>query len=219
MYSNVASALTSTCKSSTASIEIEQMEIKPIKVKLIKIELTEVKLMNIESAELKLTKIESIDIKLVELELTKIESANVLVEIDEKTKIRLAITKLNRMLKKDNNQIDKGVRVYLQALLQYLQLRYYYGTKLDKMIKDNYDKFTKVLSLIDNKRISIKFSMNPKVLKKYVENKKLEPVFIKYDNKDLTKLVEKNIPLKKKQHCVITYNETTLVTNNDEKTE
>ncbi|CAG8631646.1 211_t:CDS:1, partial [Cetraspora pellucida] len=54
------------------------------------------------------------------------EISSYISEIDKKTKVRLAIEKLDEMLKKDNNQMDKDIKVHLQALLQYLQLRYYY---------------------------------------------------------------------------------------------
>ncbi|CAG8744116.1 6676_t:CDS:2 [Dentiscutata erythropus] len=47
--------------------------------------------------------------------------------------------------------------------------------------------------------------------------KKLEPILLEYEDEDLTKLVEKEIPPKVKQHCVITHDETTLSANNDEK--
>ncbi|CAG8655385.1 11917_t:CDS:2 [Gigaspora rosea] len=127
----------------------------------------DVELMNMESAELVLTKVESAELE-VEL-----------LEVDEKTKIRLAIEELDRMLKKDNNQMDKGIR----------------GREIIK-----HDVL--ITSLIDNERIFMK---------------ELEPVLIEYD-KDLTKLVEKNIPSKKKRHCVITHDETTLVANSNEKT-
>ncbi|CAG8604023.1 15659_t:CDS:2, partial [Cetraspora pellucida] len=68
----------------------------------------------------------SIEIELVELK------ADVSVKIDKKMKIKLAIEKLDVILKKDNNLINKGVKVRMQAALQYLQLRYYYGqTKIN----------------------------------------------------------------------------------------
>ncbi|CAG8580316.1 12798_t:CDS:2, partial [Racocetra fulgida] len=72
-------------------------------------------------------------------------------DIDERTKMMLAIEELDRMLKKDNNQMDKG------------------------------------------------------------------PVLLEYDDEDLIKLVEKEIPPEEKRHCVITHDETTLSTNDDEK--
>ncbi|CAG8749174.1 3665_t:CDS:2, partial [Racocetra fulgida] len=111
MHSNVASASTSTCELSTelfASMEVEPMEVEPEPMEM---ELTEVRSMDVESAELGLTEVES----------------DVSVKIDEKTKMRLAIEELDGMLKKDNNQMDKGVRVRLQASLQYLRLKYYHG--------------------------------------------------------------------------------------------
>ncbi|CAG8832648.1 33587_t:CDS:1, partial [Gigaspora margarita] len=100
--------------------------------------------------------------------------------------MRLAIEKLDGILKKDDNKMDNGVRVRLQASLQYLWLRYqgqtrinasttissslgwgdykaqYIGTwaqnwiKWQKLSKENHDKFTKVSSLFDNERISMK---------------------------------------------------------------
>ncbi|CAG8848718.1 1526_t:CDS:2, partial [Gigaspora margarita] len=45
----------------------------------------------------------------------------------------------------------------------------------------------------------------------------LEPLLLEYDNKDLTMLIEKDIPLEEKRHCVITHDETTLSANDDEK--
>ncbi|CAG8634544.1 6829_t:CDS:2, partial [Gigaspora rosea] len=200
MYSKVVSASTSTCESSTelfASIEIEPMEVEPMEAKLIEVEpmeaepmeaeLMDVELMDMESAELGLTEVE-----LAELGLTEVESS----EIDEKAKMRLAIEELDMVLKKDNNQMDKGVRVCLQTSLQYLRLRYYHNQnrinasttiasslgwedykarcigawaqnwiKWRKLPKDNRGKFTKIMLYLR----SHKFSVNLKVLKKYVE--------------------------------------------------
>ncbi|CAG8782765.1 8256_t:CDS:2 [Dentiscutata erythropus] len=48
--------------------------------------------------------------------------------------------------------------------------------------------------------------------------KELEPILLEYCDEDLTKLLEKDIPLGEKRHCVITHNEMTLSTNDDEKT-
>ena len=48
--------------------------------------------------------------------------------------------------------------------------------------------------------------------------KELEPVLVEYDDKDLSKLVEKDISPEQKRHCVITHDETTLNANDDKKT-
>ncbi|CAG8518085.1 12841_t:CDS:2 [Racocetra fulgida] len=82
IHSKVASVLTSTCKSSTELFV--SIEIKPMEVKLIE-------LMEAEQIEMKLTEVGSMDVELAEL------------EIDKKTKMRLAIEKLDRILKKNNN--------------------------------------------------------------------------------------------------------------------
>ncbi|CAG8785838.1 38770_t:CDS:2, partial [Gigaspora margarita] len=51
-------------------------------------------------------------------------------DIDKRTKMRLAIEELDGMLKTDDNKMDKGIRVCLQASLQYLQLRYQDQTRI-----------------------------------------------------------------------------------------
>ncbi|CAG8799115.1 27963_t:CDS:2, partial [Gigaspora margarita] len=173
MYSNIVSASTSTCESSMALIKIESIEVEPM----------EAEPMEVEPIEAEPIDVELMDMELAELGLTEVELSE------------------------------------------------------QKLPKDNHGKFTKVSSFIDDERISIKiisylrsykFSVNPKVLKKYAKNevfpslgienkttilqyrqtiflpmmKELEPVLIKYDNKDLIKLVEKNILSEKKQHCL-----------------
>ncbi|CAG8844931.1 4611_t:CDS:1, partial [Racocetra persica] len=72
--------MTSTFESSTESIEMESIEMESI---------------GVESAE----------IELIEVESTADLSAEI--DFDERTKMRLAIKKLERTLKKDDNQIDK----------------------------------------------------------------------------------------------------------------
>ncbi|CAG8840862.1 220_t:CDS:2, partial [Gigaspora margarita] len=121
------------------------------------------------------TEVESMEIEPVEL-----------MKVDERTKMRLAIEELDRMLKKDDDKMDKGVRVRLQASLQYLWLRYQGQTRINasitiasslgwgnykaryigawaqnwikwrKLPKENHGKFTKVSSLLDDERISMK---------------------------------------------------------------
>ncbi|KAF0499731.1 hypothetical protein F8M41_020441 [Gigaspora margarita] len=93
------------CKSSTelhTSMEVESME------------LIEVEPVDVES-------VESVEVESVEMEP---------MEMDESTKMRLAIEELDGMLKKDDNKMDNGIRVRLQALLQYLQLRYQGQTRI-----------------------------------------------------------------------------------------
>ncbi|CAG8780733.1 324_t:CDS:2 [Gigaspora margarita] len=46
----------------------------------------------------------------------------------------------------------------------------------------------------------------------------LEPL-LKYDDKDLTILIEKDIPPEEKWHCVITHDKTTLSANDNKKSE
>ena len=153
---------TSTFESSTESIEMESIEVESIEV---------------ESAEM----------ELIEVESTADLSAEI--DLDERTKMRLAIEELERTLKKDDNQMDKGVRVRLQASLQYLRLRYQGQTRISasttiasslgwgdykarcigawaqnwikwrKLPKENRGKFTKVSSLLDDERISMKVYM------------------------------------------------------------
>ncbi|CAG8782764.1 8255_t:CDS:2, partial [Dentiscutata erythropus] len=58
------------------------------------------------------------------------------IDINEKTKIRLAIEELDGMLKKDNNQMDKGVRV-LKQRQPYVRKQLGYGLEnLDGNIKN-----------------------------------------------------------------------------------
>ncbi|CAG8812468.1 33205_t:CDS:2, partial [Racocetra persica] len=161
---------------------------------------------------------------------------------NEKARMKLAIEELDNLLKKDDGYIDKGTKL-----------------KWRRLPKNNRGKFIKVVSLIDDERISLKimsylrshkFSVNPKVLKEFVENEvflslgikkkttisertvstwlnklewhykewKKEPLLIEYDENDLNKLVEKNIPPNEILHCVITHDETTLAANDDKKT-
>ncbi|CAG8848847.1 11404_t:CDS:1, partial [Racocetra persica] len=127
---NVASALTSTFGLSTElcapteveSIGSESMEVESIEVELVEsmeVELVEsieaelVKSMEtelVESIEMELVKslkaelVESMEVELVE------PTADASAKIDEKTTMRLAIEELDGLLKKNNNQIDKGVR-------------------------------------------------------------------------------------------------------------
>ncbi|CAG8846467.1 33154_t:CDS:1, partial [Racocetra persica] len=129
--SNVASASTSTFGLSTElcapteveSIESESMEVESIEMELV--ESIEVELVESMEAELvesmKTELVESMETELVEsLEAELVESmevelveptADASAEIDEKTTIRLAIEELDGLLKKNDNQIDKGVRV------------------------------------------------------------------------------------------------------------
>ncbi|CAG8838961.1 16003_t:CDS:2, partial [Gigaspora margarita] len=146
-----------------ASIEVVSIEMELIEVELVDVELVE--------------SVESVEVESVEMEL---------VEVNEKTKMRLAIKELDRMLKKYDNKIDNGIRVHLQASLQYLRLRYQGQTRISagtmiasslgwedykvqcigawtqnwikwqKLPKENCGKFMKVSSLLDDERISIK---------------------------------------------------------------
>ncbi|CAG8639935.1 2000_t:CDS:1, partial [Racocetra fulgida] len=121
--SNIVSASTSTCELSTelhASMEMESVEVESMEMELVEMELVEVESVEVKSES-------------IEIGSTTMESAvDALVEkdIDERTKIRLAIEELDRMLKKDDNQIDKGVKIHLQASLQYLWLRYQGQTRI-----------------------------------------------------------------------------------------
>ncbi|CAG8715055.1 29511_t:CDS:2, partial [Racocetra persica] len=160
---------TSTLESSTESIEMESIEMESI---------------GVESAKM----------ELIEVESTADLSAEI--DLDERTKMRLAIEELERTLKKDDNQMDKGVRAQNWI-------------KWQKLPKENCDKFTKVSSLLDDERISMKVLKEKKL---YVRKRhgdglknwasiKLEPVLVEYNDKDLSKLVEKNISPKQKRHC------------------
>ncbi|CAG8600300.1 13801_t:CDS:2, partial [Racocetra fulgida] len=176
-------------------------------------------LIGMESIDVESTEVESIEVESVETESMEGESIEVesleveSLEVDEKTKMRLAIEELDGMLKNDKNQMDKGIRVRLQASLQYLWVRYQGQNRINssttiasslewgdykarcigawaqnwinwqKLPRDNRGKFTKVLGLLDDERISIK---------------ELESVILEYNDKDLTKLVEKNISPEKK---------------------
>ncbi|CAG8846804.1 17948_t:CDS:1, partial [Racocetra persica] len=128
--SNVALASTSTfglptelcAPTEVESIGSELMEVESIEVKLVKsIEVELVKSMEaelVESMETELVEsmetelVESLEAELVEsIEVELVEpTADASAEIDEKTTIRLAIEELDRLLKKIDNQIDKGVR-------------------------------------------------------------------------------------------------------------
>ncbi|CAG8815234.1 20646_t:CDS:2, partial [Racocetra persica] len=101
---------------------------------------------------------------------------------NKKARMKLAIEELDNLLKKDDGHMDKGTKVRLQASLQYLWLRHQGWTKIHASATiasslgwGDY----KVVSLIDDERISLKiisylrsykFSVNPKVLKEFVEN-------------------------------------------------
>ncbi|CAG8807431.1 7158_t:CDS:2, partial [Gigaspora margarita] len=209
------------------------------KVKSMELELESVDVESVESLEVKSVElVKSLEVELVES--LKVESTvDILAEkdIDKRTKIRLAIEELDRMLKTDDNKIDKGIRVRLQASLQYLWLKYQGQTRIgaSTTIAKNRNIFMKVSSLLDNERISMKAlkqkqlyvrkqhgdglencDSNAKNRKKiYIE---LEPVLLEYNDKDLTILIEKDIPLEEKQHCIIIHDETTLSTNDDKKT-
>ncbi|CAG8762124.1 15684_t:CDS:2, partial [Gigaspora rosea] len=109
--------------------------------------------------------------------------------------------------------------------------------KLDQVVKTSKrdrSKFTKVLSLLDNERISMKaLKQKQSYAKKQHGNNlenwdsnangfmlmmsELEPLLLEYDDKDLTILIKKNILFEEKRHCVITHDETTLSANNNEK--
>ncbi|CAG8821010.1 18814_t:CDS:2, partial [Racocetra persica] len=230
---------TSTFKSSTESIEMESIEVESI---------------GVESAEMELIEVESAEMELIEVESTADLFAEI--DLDERTKMRLAIEELERTLKKDDNQMDKGVRVRLQASLQYLRLRYQGQTRISastmiasslgwgdykaqyiaawaqnwikwrKLPKENHGKFTKVSSLLDDERISMKVLKERKLyvrkwhrdgLKNWASIE-LEPVLVEYDDKNLSKFVKKDISSEQKRHCVITHDETTLNANNNKKT-
>ncbi|CAG8673090.1 12154_t:CDS:2, partial [Cetraspora pellucida] len=222
--SNVASALTSTFGLSTelcASTEVESIGSESMEVESIEVELVEsMEVELVESMKTELVKLMETElVESLEAELVK-PTADASAEIDKKTTMRLAIEELDGLLKKNNNQINKGVRVRLQASLQYLRLRYYHDqTKIRasttiwrKLPKDNRGKFTKVSSLLDDERISMKTNSFLPMMKE------LDLVLLEYDDQDLTKLVEKSILPEKKKHCVITHDETTLAANDDKKT-
>ncbi|CAG8756990.1 8353_t:CDS:2, partial [Gigaspora rosea] len=61
--------------------------------------------MEVESIEMELIEVEPVDVESVE----SVESMEP-VEVDERTKMRLAIEELDGMLKKDDNKMDNGVR-------------------------------------------------------------------------------------------------------------
>ncbi|CAG8737051.1 1889_t:CDS:2, partial [Gigaspora rosea] len=99
-----------TCKLSMklhVSTEVESME-KLLEVELVDVESMEsVESVEMESVEsVKMESVDSVEVEPVEVESVEVELA----EVDERTKMRLAIEELDRMLKKDNNKIDKGVR-------------------------------------------------------------------------------------------------------------
>ncbi|CAG8839834.1 4049_t:CDS:2, partial [Racocetra persica] len=187
--SNIASASTSTFGLSTElcvpteveSIGSESMEVESIKVELVEsIELELVESMEaelvesmetelVESMETELVKsletelVESMELELVEL------TADASAKIDEKTTMRLAIEELDGLLKKNDNQIDKGVRTKIRAstmIASSLGWGDYKARcicawaqnwlKWRKLPKDNRGKFTKVSSLLDDERISMK---------------------------------------------------------------
>ncbi|KAF0427900.1 hypothetical protein F8M41_005948 [Gigaspora margarita] len=166
MYSqnfNIVLASTFACKLLTELYESTEVESE-------KVELTEV-----ESTELQITEVEPIVVD------TSIE-----LDVDKKAKLWQAIEDLDGSLKKDNNNINKGTRVRLQASLQYLRLRNMGQNKINasttiasllgwrdykarcihawaqnwlkrrKFPKDNCNKFTKVSSLLDDERILMK---------------------------------------------------------------
>ncbi|CAG8686201.1 20278_t:CDS:2, partial [Racocetra persica] len=186
--SNVASASTSTFGLSTElympteveSIGSESMEVESIEVELVesmKVELVEsmeaelVESMEtelVESMETELVKslkaelVESMKVKLVE------PIADASAEIDEKTTMRLAIEELDGYYH-DQTKIRASTTIASSLGWGDYKARCIY----------NHGKFTKVSSLLDDERISMKimsylrshkFSVNPKVLKQYVEN-------------------------------------------------
>ncbi|CAG8550663.1 41960_t:CDS:2, partial [Gigaspora margarita] len=156
MYSNIVLALTSTCESSIVSIEMELMEVELMKTEPIEAEPIEAKLMDVEL----------MDMELAESELTEVKSS----EVDKKTKMRLVIKKLDGILKKDNNQMDKG------ECKKWRKDIYIDGYKREDVVQYRQTVFLLMI-------------------------KKLKPVLIEYDDKDLTKLIEKKIPSEKKQYC------------------
>ncbi|CAG8762147.1 26002_t:CDS:2, partial [Racocetra persica] len=197
----------------------------------------------IESIEVELIGMESAEIELIEVELTADLFAKI--DLDERTKMRLVIEKLERTLKKDDNQIDKGIKGDYKA-----QCIGAWAQNGENFQKRTVSHFEQIMSYLR----SYKFSMNPKILKNYVENEvflslgierkkticektawrwlkklgwyckewkkdiyELEPVLVEYDDKDLSKLVEKDISPEQKQHCVITHDKTILNANDDKK--
>ncbi|CAG8731773.1 13083_t:CDS:2, partial [Dentiscutata heterogama] len=151
------------------------------------------------------------------------KSADVSVEIDKKTKIRLAIKELDRILKKDNNQMDKGVSSLIDdkrismKIMSYLRSYKFSVNSKEWLRKLRWEcKEWKKYIYVDRHEQEDIVQYRQTVFLPMM--KELEPVLIEYDDKNLTKLVEKNIPPEKKQYCVITYDKTMLVANNDEKT-
>ncbi|CAG8744111.1 6675_t:CDS:2, partial [Dentiscutata erythropus] len=180
-FSNIALASTSTCGSSMElhiSVEMELVEMKSVEVESVEME---------SESEIELTTMESA----VDVSAEK--------DIDERTKIRLAIEELNSMLKKDDNQIDKGVKIRLQGDYK----AQYIGTwaqnwikwqKLPKRIaRFGYNglipcysqslHFGQIISYLR----SHKFSVNSKILKNFVENE----VFPSLDVETKTSICEK----------------------------
>ncbi|CAG8823144.1 17894_t:CDS:2, partial [Racocetra persica] len=97
-----------------------------------------------ESIKMESIKVESIGVESAEMELIEVESTADLsaeIDLDERMKMRLAIEELKRTLKKDDNQMDKGAQNWI---------------KWQKLPKENRGKFTKVSSLLDDERISMK---------------------------------------------------------------
>ncbi|CAG8792789.1 25861_t:CDS:2, partial [Racocetra persica] len=160
---------------------------------------------------------------------------------NEKARMKLAIEELDNLLKKDDEHMDKGTKVHLQASLQYLRLRHQGWTKIHasatiasslgwgdykaRLPKDNRGKFIKVVSLIDDERISLKVlkkrQLSVKEPRQYGstswDSTIRKPLLIEYDKNDLNKLVEKIFP-NEMPHCVITHDETTLAANDNKKT-
>ncbi|CAG8815684.1 17882_t:CDS:2 [Cetraspora pellucida] len=112
---------------------------------------------------------------------------------NEKARMKLAIEELNNLLKKNNGHMDKGTKL-----------------KWRRLPKNNCEKFIKII--ISYLR-SHKFSMNPKVLKKFVENE----VFLSLDVEKKTTISERTASTwlnKLRWH----YKKWKKATNDDKKT-
>ncbi|CAG8563480.1 21520_t:CDS:2 [Gigaspora margarita] len=79
------------------------------------------------AAKVELEEVELTEVELTELQITEVEpivvDTSMELDIDKKAKLWQAIEDFDRTLKKNNNNINKGTKVHLQASLQYLQLR------------------------------------------------------------------------------------------------
>ncbi|CAG8584759.1 18739_t:CDS:2, partial [Racocetra fulgida] len=92
---------------------------KPLESRtLMKVESIEVESMEFDSIEVDSIEVDSIEVETTEIELIEVRSTTDIlaeIDIDKRIKMRLAIKKLDGILKKDDNQIDK------EDIVQYRQ--------------------------------------------------------------------------------------------------